>query len=90
MLGKMCLVVMYPVPAPDAFAASMKGLSRRLRTWERMTLAKPIQPKNPRTNIMFCSDGPRTATSTIISGRPGITSIMSVNLIKTSSTARPR
>lgn|SRR5436853_5352442 len=47
MFGKICRAVMYPVPAPEAFAASMKGLSRRLSTCERMILAKPIQLKNP-------------------------------------------
>src|SRR6059058_1130283 len=41
MLAKMCWVRIWPVPPPEALAASMKGLSRRLSTCERIILAKP-------------------------------------------------
>ena len=73
--------------APVTLAKSMKGLSLRESTEDRITLATPAHPMMAITNMMFHMFGPITADKMIIKGKAGSTKIISVKRMRTESIA---
>ena len=77
-------------PAPRARARSTYNRCLTVSTWARTTRAVDGHDVIPITKMMFHTDRPSTAASTIASGRNGITRNQSVMRISTESVQPPK
>ena len=87
--GRMWRRRMWASPAPTAWARMTYLRSRTESVCARMSRAVPVQPRKPMTRMIVPSEGPRIATSTIISARSGMTRKKSVIRMRSEPT-QPR